>query len=98
MSKSAIIKRKELVSDISDKSGIDYELVDKVTRMFLDEIKQKLLNDQDVSFSNERFGRFEVVKGKSRRVRLPDSDEPLDIPERKRVKFRPSSTLKIVSD
>ena len=86
-------------NDISKKiyeahGGLSYVETQKIVNFILETMKDRLSYGEKVLLSG--FGCFFVEKRKTKRGVNPRTGEPLIIPERNSVKFKPSKYLKTV--
>ena len=72
--------------------GMSYADALKIVDRILNTIKQRLVKGEKVVISG--FGCFRVVTRKGRRGVNPQTGDPIVIPGRKAVSFRPSKYLK----
>lgn len=98
MLKNDKIYRKDIVARLSNELSLDESIVNDVVLGFLTDLREYLVDGKDVSFSYEKLGQFVIVQSNPRNVRLPNSDELMTVPEKRRVKFRPSRSLMIDVD
>jgi nucleoid DNA-binding protein len=86
-------------NDISKKvyeahGGLSYADAQKTVDLILDTIKKRLSGGEKVLISG--FGCFSVVKKKDKKGVNPQTGEPVLIPGRNSIKFKPSKYLKSV--
>jgi len=86
------VNKKEITSKMSREAGITWLQAEKAFRSMIEGIKDSLKKGERVTFSG--FGSFEVKKRKARQGRDPRTGEIISIPNKKRVKFNPSKSLK----
>ncbi len=86
------MNKKEITSKMSREAGITWLQAEKAFRSMIEGIKDSLKKGERVTFSG--FGSFEVKKRKARQGRDPRTGEIISIPNKKRVKFNPSKSLK----
>lgn len=98
MLKNDKIYRKDIVARLSNELSLDESIVNEVVLGFLTDLREYLVSGKDVSFSYEKLGQFVITRSNPRKVRLPKSDKLIDVPEKRRVKFRPSRSLMIDVD
>ncbi len=87
------ITKKELVSELSDVSGVKHADAQSLVEAFMELVSKHLANGDAITLRT--FGTFElrVAKGKiGRNPKQPDSE--VMIPDRCVVKFKPSKELK----
>jgi len=83
--------KKELVSMVAERNGIPKKTVEMTLEALSEVMVEALLQGEKISFLG--LGSFSVLRRASRKGRNPRTGEPLTIPERKVIKFRPSKTL-----
>jgi nucleoid DNA-binding protein len=86
-------------NDISKKvheihGGLSYVESQKIVGFILDTIKARLTRGEKVLLSG--FGCFNVMQRKAKRGVNPQTGEPVVIPGRNSVKFKPSKYLKSI--
>lgn len=86
------MNKKDIAAKISRDAGISYLQAEKAFKAMIEGIKNSLEKGKRVTFSG--FGSFEVKKSKARKGRNPKTGEAISIPNKKRVKFNPSKSLK----
>ena len=86
------MNKKEIAAKMSRDAGISQMQAEKALRAMIEGIKNSLKKGKRVTFSG--FGSFEVKKSKARKGRNPRTGEEIFIPNKKRVKFNPSKSLK----
>jgi len=86
------MNKTELVSQVSEKTGLTKKDTTIITDAILNEITQALALGEDVNIVG--FGKFSVVETAERNGVNPKSGEKLIIPKSKKAKFKPSSNLK----
>ena len=74
--------------------GLSFNEARRIVDLFLDIIKGRLIRGEKVLISG--FGCFRLVKRKGRRGINPQTGEPIIIPGRKAITFKPSKYLKSV--
>jgi nucleoid DNA-binding protein len=74
--------------------GISYVDALKIVDLILDKIKDRLSRGEKVLISG--FGSFIVAKRKEKKGVNPQTGEPVMIPGRNSIKFRPSKNLRTV--
>lgn len=86
------MNKTELISKISESCNLykkdAKEIVDKVFDIIVD----KLLVGEKIVIPN--FGSFYIVQRKARRCRNPQTDEIVEVPAKKAVKFNSSDYIK----
>jgi DNA-binding protein HU-beta len=86
-------------NDISKKvheahGGLSYVEAQKIVDLILETIKERLTKGEKVLISG--FGCFSVMKRKEKKGVNPRTGEPVIIPGRNSVKFKPSKYLKSI--
>jgi nucleoid DNA-binding protein len=87
------ITKRDLVIQITDKTGLTQLQVTSVLQHFLDDVVTHLANNNEVVLRN--FGGFEIRRTKpkvGRNPNYPEHDVP--IPARAIVKFKPGKDMK----
>ena len=88
----ATITKKELIDRISDGTGQRRVQVKRVVQQFLDEVVKELGNGNRLEFRD--FGVFETKLRKARRAQNPKTLEPVEVPEKRTVKFKVGRLMK----
>jgi len=88
----ATITKKELIDRIADATGDKRVLVKRVVQRFLDEVILELGNGNRLEFRD--FGVFETKVRKARRAQNPKTLEPVEVPEKRAVKFKIGRLMK----
>jgi len=89
----ASITKREIVSDLSDQTGLTQADVSLVVEAFIDLVAKRLGEGNDVTFRT--FGTFEVKVAKAKIGRNPNqANSEVKIPARCIVKFKPGRELK----
>src|SRR5882757_1618592 len=86
------ITKKELIDRIADNSGNRRVQVKKVVQQFLDEIVNELGKGNRLEFRD--FGVFETKIRKARKAQNPKTLEPVEVPEKRTVKFKVGRLMK----
>jgi DNA-binding protein HU-beta len=86
-------------NDISKKvyeahGGLSYADAQKIVDFILDTIKGRLSQGEKVLISG--FGCFSVIKKREKKGVNPQTGEPVMIPGRNAIKFKPSKYLKTI--
>lgn len=87
-----LINKTELISAISEKSGLSKKAVGAMLDAYIDTVKETVAAGNSVSLTG--FGVFECKTRKARTAHSPVSGETIQVPERKAVVFRPGKHLK----
>src|SRR6202451_2102976 len=88
----ATITKKELIDRIADNAAQRRVQVKKVVQQFLDEIVNELGKGNRLEFRD--FGVFETKLRKARKAQNPKTLEPVDVPEKRTVKFKIGRLMK----
>lgn len=86
------MKRKNLIEKISAKTGQKPAVVQKVLREFVKVMADALKEGEVVSISG--LGQFKAKLTKPKIGRNPKTGEVVQIPERKKVSFRPTDWIR----
>ena len=88
----ATITKKELIDRIADGTGHRRVQVKKVVQQFLDEIINELGQGNRLEFRD--FGVFETKVRKARKAQNPKTLAPVEVPEKRTVKFKVGRLMK----
>ena len=88
----ATITKKELIDRIADGTGHRRVQVKRVVQQFLDEIIAELGRGNRLEFRD--FGVFETKLRKARRAQNPKTLQPVEVPEKRTVKFKVGRLMK----
>jgi integration host factor subunit beta len=88
----ATITKKELIDKIADSTGGRRVQVKKIVQQFLDEIVKELGKGNRLEFRD--FGVFETKLRKARKAQNPKTLEPVEVPEKRTVKFKVGRLMK----
>jgi integration host factor subunit beta len=88
----ATITKKELIDRIADGTGHRRVQVKKVVQQFLDEIINELGKGNRLEFRD--FGVFETKVRKARKAQNPKTLAPVEVPEKRTVKFKVGRLMK----
>lgn len=88
----ATITKKDFVDRIAKKTQSKHVTVKTVVHQFLDEIVSELAKGNRLEFRD--FGVFEVKEQVPRRARNPKTLESVEVPARRRVKFKMGRIMK----
>lgn len=88
----ATITKKELIDRIADGTGYRRVQVKKIVQQFLDEIIGELGRGNRLEFRD--FGVFETKLRKARRAQNPKTLQPVEVPEKRTVKFKVGRLMK----
>ena len=86
------MKKKELIDRLSKEMTMSKSQTGILFEEMFSAISKILAEGETVSVTN--FGKFEVYEMAAKKSRNPKTGEVVDVPERKKVKFRPSVNLK----
>jgi len=89
----ATITKKELIDQISEKSGIKRVVVKKIIQQFLDDVIDELSRDNRLEFRD--FGVFETKHRASRVAQNPKTLERVQVPPKRTVKFKVGRLMKM---
>ncbi|MBN2120048.1 MAG: integration host factor subunit beta [Candidatus Omnitrophica bacterium] len=84
--------KKEIVLKIADETKFKQVVVKKVVHRVFDVMLGSLLRGEKIEIRN--FGVFKVKKRKPRIGRNPRTNQPVPVPERKTVVFKPGLEMK----
>jgi nucleoid DNA-binding protein len=84
--------KKEIVIKISEETGLKQVVVKKVVHRVFDKIFEALVKGDKIEIRN--FGVFKVKRRKPRMGRNPRTNQPVPVPERKTVVFKPGLEMK----
>jgi nucleoid DNA-binding protein len=85
------VTKKEIVKQISDRLGMPQLKTKKIVQETFDAIVETLLEVGRIELRN--FGVFEVKQRKARKARNPRSGEPVEVPPKNVVTFKPGKTM-----
>src|SRR5271167_1643114 len=88
----ATITKKELIDRIADNSAQRRVGVKRIIQQFLDEIVIELGKGNRLEFRD--FGVFETKLRKARKAQNPKTLEPVEVPEKRTVKFKVGRLMK----
>lgn len=86
------MSKQELVSMIAQKNDIPKAQAEKAVNDVVSAIIDSLTETGQVSIGN--FGTFLVVQTTAREGRNPQNGEKINIPSKRRIKFKPAKRLK----
>lgn len=86
--------KREFVARLAQEGGMDQNYAEKILTAVLDSIEDALFRDGKITFNN--FGVFEVRKQPEHKARNPATGEEIIVPPTKVVRFRPSSSLRML--
>ncbi len=88
----ATITKKELIDRIADNTGGRRVQVKRIVQQFLDEVVNELGKGNRLEFRD--FGVFETKLRKARKAQNPKTLEPVEVPEKRTVKFKGGRLMK----
>ena len=83
--------KKEIVKEISEKSGLTQLKTKEIVQQTFDSITQALIQRGRIELRN--FGVFEVKTRKQRKARNPRTGDEVFVPEKKVVTFKPGKEM-----
>ncbi len=84
--------KKDFVDRIADKTQCKHVIIKAVVQQFLDEIVSELAKGNRLEFRD--FGVFEAREQPARMARNPKTLEPIEVPAKRRVKFKMGRIMK----
>lgn len=88
----ATITKKDLIDRIAEDTGYKRVHVKEVVQQFLDQVIDELGQGNRLEFRD--FGVFETKLRKARRAQNPKTLAPVDVPEKRTVKFKLGRLMK----
>ena len=85
------LTKKEFIDAISSKTGVTKVYAEKVFKTIFETIRESVKDGKALSING--FGTFKPVTRSARNGVNPSTGESIKIPEKKTVKFKPSSSL-----
>lgn len=86
------ITKKELVERIAQSTGQKRNVVKRVVQEFLNEVVDEIGEGNRLEFRD--FGVFEVCERAPRNARNPKTREPVPVPAKRAVKFKPGRRMR----
>ena len=86
------MKKNELVEKVAQKTGLSKKDVNEVITATIETMQEAFKNNEKINFIG--FGSFEVITRAPRKARSPRTNEIVEVPETKTVKFKVSKKLK----
>ena len=86
------IRKKDIVDRIAKSNQVKNTLVKAIVQNLLDEISVEMTKGNRLEFRD--FGVFEVKERAARKAQNPKTLEPIDVPARRRVKFKMGRVMK----
>lgn len=90
--RSATLTKARLVDDLRDSTGLPRQDASALVEGLLESMKEALEAGETVKISG--FGNFVVRSKRARRGRNPHSGEPITLPGRRVLTFKPSRILR----
>jgi DNA-binding protein HU-beta len=91
-STSTSINRRQIIEEVANVHELSIAKSERIVATVLDTIMEGVADGKTVSVS--KFGTLEKYSSKARTGRNPSTGEPLEIPEKTRIRFRPSKHFK----
>lgn len=88
---NAIVK-KDLINVVAEKCGTTKVLAGKMIDSVFDGIEKELIGGNDVFISG--FGKLKTQVRPARTARNPATGDPVEVPAKNLLKYKPSRTLK----
>jgi DNA-binding protein HU-beta/integration host factor subunit beta len=88
------ITKRDLVNEISSRTGLSQVETKKVIECFLDSVARSLIDGNNIEIRG--FGRFKIRSRNSYKARNPRTGEPIEVDAGKKPIFEPSKELKKV--
>jgi nucleoid DNA-binding protein len=85
------VTKKEIVKQISDRIGLTQLKTKEIVQQTFDAIVETLLEVGRIELRN--FGVFEVKRRKARKARNPRTGEPVEVPPKLVVSFKPGKEM-----
>lgn len=89
--KNTVVKDDIVRAVYEGHGGISQKDASNIVELLFDIMKDHVFNDKKVLLSG--FGKFELVRRKSRRIADPNSRQHMVLPDRWAVKFKPSQSF-----
>lgn len=83
--------KKEIVKQISERTGLTQLKTKEIVQQTFDAIVETLLEQGRIELRN--FGVFEVKRRKARKARNPRTDQPVQVPAKNVVTFKPGKEM-----
>jgi nucleoid DNA-binding protein len=87
------VTKKEIVKDIADKLDLTQLKTKEIVQMTFDAIIDTLIESDDHRIELRNFGVFEVKQRQARKARNPRTGEPVDVPPKNVVTFKPGKKM-----
>jgi nucleoid DNA-binding protein len=88
------VTKRDLVNDISSRTGLPQIETKKIIECFLDSVARSLIEGNNIEIRG--FGRFKIRNRNGYKARNPRTGEPIEIEAGKKPVFEPSKELKKV--
>jgi len=85
------VTKKEIVKQIADRIGMTQLKTKEIVQRTFDAIVDTLIEEGRIELRN--FGVFEVKRRKARKARNPRTDQPVDVPPKNVVTFKPGKEM-----
>jgi len=89
----ATIKRKDICDKIAADLELSSDLVNDVLVTFFDVFRKTILTGDKIELRN--FGVFQMITRQSKMARNLKTNEPIQLPERRYLSFKPGREMKI---
>jgi DNA-binding protein HU-beta/integration host factor subunit beta len=86
------VTKRDLVSEISSRTGLSQIETKKIVECFLDSVARSLIEGNNIEIRG--FGRFKIRNRTGYKARNPRTGEPIEVEAGKRPVFEPSKELK----
>jgi nucleoid DNA-binding protein len=83
--------KRDIVRTISEQLGLSQMQTREVVQRTFEEIVNTLAREGRIELRN--FGVFEVIRRKRRKARNPRTGDPVEVPERFSVRFKPGKEM-----
>jgi integration host factor subunit beta len=87
------VTKKELVDRVAERTKTNRVVVKQIIQEFLDGVIAEIGDGNRLEF--REFGVFEVVQRAARMAQNPKTLEPVQVPAKRAVKFKPGRMMKI---
>jgi DNA-binding protein HU-beta/integration host factor subunit beta len=88
------ITKRDLVGEISSRTGLPQMETKKIVECFLDSVARSLIEGNNIEIRG--FGRFKIRRRNGYKARNPRTGEPIEVEAGKKPVFEPSKELKKV--
>jgi len=88
------VTKRDLVNEISSRTGLSQVETKKIVECFLDSVARSLIEGNNIEIRG--FGRFKIRSRNGYKARNPRNGEPIEVTASKRPVFEPSKELKKV--